>query len=132
MSGGNYFKYFGGGVEISRNWAAARSVVLRQCLGTVMAPLCVSFSLPIEVQVLIKVDLSAVLDPLDSNRFMLSLGYAILSEAVPCPLPSCYKTFINILRKERENYVFMEQKPAALKKECYRIQELLGIKKTII
>ena len=36
-----------------------------------MAPLCMSFSLLIENQGLIKVCLSAVLDPFDSNQFML-------------------------------------------------------------
>ena len=38
---------------------------------TVMAPLGVSFSLLIEDQGLIKVNLSAILDPFDSNQFML-------------------------------------------------------------
>ena len=36
-----------------------------------MAPLGVSFSLLTEYQDLIKVDLSAILDPFDSNWFML-------------------------------------------------------------
>ena len=36
-------------------------------LGTVMAPLGVSFSLLIEDQGLVEVDLSAILDPFDSN-----------------------------------------------------------------
>ena len=36
-----------------------------------MAPLGVSFSLLIEDQGLVKVDLSAILDPSDSNWFML-------------------------------------------------------------
>ena len=39
--------------------------------GTIMAPLSVSFSLLIEDQGLVKVDLSAILDPFDSNRSML-------------------------------------------------------------
>ena len=36
-----------------------------------MAPLGVSFSLLIEAQGLIKVNLSDILDPFDSNHFML-------------------------------------------------------------
>ena len=40
-------------------------------LGTVMAPLGVSFHLLIEDQGLVEVDLSAILDPSDSNWFML-------------------------------------------------------------
>ena len=39
--------------------------------GTVMVPLGVSFSLLIEDQGLVKVDKSAILDPSDSNRFIL-------------------------------------------------------------
>ena len=39
--------------------------------GTVMAPLGVSFHLLIEDQGLVEVDLSAILDPSDSNWFML-------------------------------------------------------------
>ena len=40
-------------------------------LGTVMEPLGVSFHLLIEDQGLVEVDLSAILDPSDSNWFML-------------------------------------------------------------
>ena len=57
------------GLEISRNWVTAHSLVFWQCLGTIMAPQCVSFSLLIEDQGL--VGLSAILDPFDSNWFML-------------------------------------------------------------
>ena len=39
--------------------------------GTVMVPLGVSFSLLIEDQGLVEVDKSAILDPSDSNRFIL-------------------------------------------------------------
>ena len=56
------------GVEISRNWATPWSF---DSLGTVMAPLGVSFHLLIEDQGLVEVDLSAILDPSDSNWFML-------------------------------------------------------------
>ena len=37
-------------------------------------PLVVSFSLLIEDQGLVKADLSAIVDPFDSNRFMFILG----------------------------------------------------------
>ena len=53
------------GVEISRNWATPWSF---DSLGTVMAPLGVSFHLLIEDQGLV---LSAILVPFDSNPFML-------------------------------------------------------------
>ena len=45
--------------------------VFRQCLGIIMAPLGVSFSLLIEDQGLVEVDLSTILDPFDSNQFIL-------------------------------------------------------------
>ena len=44
----DYSNYFGERVEISRNWAIAHFFFFfffGQCLGTVMAPLAVSFSL---------------------------------------------------------------------------------------
>ena len=44
----------------------------------------------IEDNRLVEVYLSAILDPLDSNAFILSSGYVILSKLVPCPLPSCF------------------------------------------
>ena len=47
-----------------------------------MVPLGVPFSLLIEDQGLVKVDLSAILGPFDSNGFMLC------PEVVPCPPPS--------------------------------------------
>ena len=50
-----------------------------------MALLVVSFSLLIEDQGLVKVDLSAILDPFDSNQFTVSLGYVILSKLCPAP-----------------------------------------------
>ena len=55
-------------MEISRIWATAHSLVFQQSLGTVMAPLGVSFHLLIEGQDHV---LSAILVPLDSNWFML-------------------------------------------------------------
>ena len=60
----DYSIYFREGVEISRNWATAQSLVFWQCLGTLMAPLGVPFCLLIEDYTLV---LSAIL--------------------VPCPLP---------------------------------------------
>ena len=68
---GDYPSYFWEGVEISRNWATAHYLAFWQCLGTVMVPLGVSCSLLIENQGLTKVHLSAILDPFDSNRWML-------------------------------------------------------------
>ena len=41
--------------------------------GTVIVPPGVSFSLLIEDQALVEDDMSAILDPSDSNRFMLCL-----------------------------------------------------------
>ena len=63
-----YSNYFWAGVEISRIWAASHSLVFWQCLGTVMAPLSVSFHLLTEDQGLVS---SATLVPFDSNWFML-------------------------------------------------------------
>ena len=40
----DYSNYFGEGVEISRIWATAHSLVFWHCLGTVMAPLGESFT----------------------------------------------------------------------------------------
>ena len=56
-----------------------------------MVPLGVSFHLLIKDRGLVEVDLSAILDPFDSNPFMLCpLGYVILSKAVPGPFTSCF------------------------------------------
>ena len=51
-----------------------------------MMHLCVSLSLLIEVQGLIKVDLSAVLDPFDSNWFMLRPQAVSFFQKVSLPL----------------------------------------------
>ena len=61
----DYSNYFCEGAEISRIWATAHSLVFLQCLGTVMAPLGVSFNFLIENQSLV---LSAILVPFDSNH----------------------------------------------------------------
>ena len=72
---GGYFSYFWEGVEISRNWTTTHSLVFWHCLGTVMAPLDVSFSLLIEDQGLIRVDLFASLGPIwFSSVYVVSLG----------------------------------------------------------
>ena len=70
----DYSNYFGEGVEISRNWATAHSLVFWQCLGTVMVPLGVSFSLLIEDQGLLKVHMSVILNPFDSCDLCCVLG----------------------------------------------------------
>ena len=70
----DYFNYLGDMVQISGNWATTHSLVFRQCLGTVMAPLGMSFSFLIEDQGLIKVDLYAMLDPFDSIPLCSVLG----------------------------------------------------------
>ena len=49
-----YSNYFGEEVEISRNWVTTHSLAFEQCLGTIMAPLGVSFSLLIEDQGLVE------------------------------------------------------------------------------
>ena len=51
-------------MEISRSWATAHFLVFWWYLGTVMVPLSISFSLLIEDQGLIEVELSAIWDPL--------------------------------------------------------------------
>ena len=38
----------------------------------------------------IKVYLDVILVPFDSNLYVVSLGYVILSKVVPCQVPSCY------------------------------------------
>ena len=68
------------------------SSVFWQCLGTVLAPLGVSFSLQTEDQGLVEFDLSSLI------HFILiglcyALGYVIFSKVVPYPLPSCFMFF---------------------------------------
>ena len=53
--------------RVGHDWSDLAAVAA----GTVMVPLGVSFSLLIEDQGLVEVDLSAILDAFDSNRFML-------------------------------------------------------------
>ena len=62
-----------GGVGISRNWATAHFLVFDGELRTVTAPVGVPFSLLMcfsEVQGLVDVDLSTILDLFGSNQFM--------------------------------------------------------------
>ena len=77
---------FGNGVGISRIWATAHSLVFYQCLGTVTAPLDVSFHLPIEDQGLV---LSAILVPFESKTGLccvLGLCHYFKSCALPLSL----------------------------------------------
>ena len=91
-----YFNYFWDTV-ISRNWAITHSLVFWECLGTVLAPLGVSFSLLIEDQGLIKVDLSAMLDPFDSVQFMLCpWATSFFQKWCPAPFPPVTKLSVQI------------------------------------
>ena len=82
----DYSNYLGQGVEISRNPSTAHFLVFWWWLGTVLEPLDVSFSLLIEDKGLIKVDLSAILDPFNSNQFMLC-PQAVSFFRKLCPTP---------------------------------------------
>ena len=56
--------------------------------GTVSTPLGMSFSLLIEDQGLVKVGLSAILDPFDSNQFMLCpRAMSFFEKLCPDPFP---------------------------------------------
>ena len=66
----DYSNYSGEGVEMSRSWATAHFLVFWWCLGTVLVPLGVSLSLLPEDQGPVEVDLSAILNPSDSNWLM--------------------------------------------------------------
>ena len=104
----DYSNYFWEGVESSRLWVTAHSLVLQQCLGTARAPLGVSLHLLIEDQGLV---LSAILVPLDSNRFYgVSLGYVFLSKVVLCAFSSCYsseKVPISLLANQHLSSTFL-------------------------
>ena len=80
---GGLFHLFGEGVEISRNWAIPWSFdMLWNYYG---ASGCV-FSLLTEDQGLIKVNLSAILDPFDSNCFILCpWGMSFFQKFCPAP-----------------------------------------------
>ena len=81
----NYSSYFWEGVEISRVWATAHSLVFWQRFGTVVVPLGVSFHLLIEAQGLV---LSAFLVPFDSNWFMLyPWAMPFFQKFCPAPFP---------------------------------------------
>ena len=67
-----------------------------------MAPLGVSFSLLIEDQGLIKVDLSAMLDPFDSIPFMLCpWAMTFFQKLCPAPFPPVTKLSIKSLSPVR-------------------------------
>ena len=76
------------------NWETTNSLVFRQFLGAVLAPLGVSFSLQTENQGLVKFDLSVILDPFDFNWFVMPLVDVIPSKVLPCPLHSCFMLFL--------------------------------------
>ena len=65
------FQLFWGRGGDFQELATTHFLVFWWCLGTVIAPLGVSFSLLIEDQGLVEVYLFAVLDPFDSYWFML-------------------------------------------------------------
>ena len=81
----DYSNYFWEGAKISRIWATAHSLVFGQCLGTVMAPLGLSFHLLIDDQGLV---LSTILLPFDSNQFMLCpWAMSFFQKLCPVPFP---------------------------------------------
>jgi len=81
----DYSIYFGEGVEISRNWATPWSFDVPWNYHGASG--CV-FSLLTEDQGLIKVNLSAILDPFDSNCFMLCpWGMSFFQKFCPAPFP---------------------------------------------
>ena len=85
----DYSSYFGEGAEISRIWATAHSLVFLQGLGTVMAPLGVSFHLLIENQSLV---LSATSVPFHSHRFLLCpWAMSFFQKLCPAPFPPVIK-----------------------------------------
>ena len=69
--GGLFQLFLGRGEDFQELGRCALFGLLTADLGTVRVPLGVSFSLLIEDQSLVEVGLSVVLDPFDSNWFML-------------------------------------------------------------
>ena len=53
-----------------------------------------------EDQGLVEVDVSALLDPFDSNQLVLRVLAVLLSKLVPCSLTSCFnlESEVNLLR----------------------------------
>ena len=89
---GGVFQLFQEGVGISRNWATAHFLILMVSLGTVIAPVGVSFSLLMsaytEAQGLVQVDLSAILDTFGSNQFMsCPRAISFFQRLCPAPIP---------------------------------------------
>ena len=60
-----------------------------------------------EDQGLVKVDLSAILDPFDSSQFAVSLGYVILSKLCPAP-------FLPVSKSSWENECLRTGNPGGL------------------
>ena len=75
--------------EISRNWATTHFLVFGHCLGNVVALLGMPFSLLMEDQGLVSaVDLSAIFDSFDSNRFMFCpQAMSFFQRLWPAPFP---------------------------------------------
>ena len=74
----DYFNYLGEGAELSRNWGTAHFLVFdgqpQNCHGASGCVIQLADELQwayTEDQILVEVDLSAILDPFDSNQFML-------------------------------------------------------------
>ena len=80
----------------SNYWGTAHSLSFDKCLGTVLAPLGVSFNLQIEDQGLVEVDLSVILDPFDliGLCYVLGLFHSLKSCALPPSLLS-HALFVN-------------------------------------
>ena len=78
--------FFGESVEISRNWAIAHFLALLIGLGTVLAIADVLQWAYTEDQGLVQVDLSAILDPFDSNQLMLCPPAVSFFQRL-CPAP---------------------------------------------
>ena len=103
---GGLFHLFQEGAGISRNWATTHFLILMVDFGTVMAPVGVSFSLLIcHSERILRSSGSWLVRHLGPiwfySVFVMSSGYVILSEAVPCPIPSCFKSTPAILYTPR-------------------------------
>ena len=86
MSGRIIPTFFGESMEISRNWATAHFLALLIGLGTVLAIADVLQWAYTEDQGLAEVDLSAILDPFDSNQLMLCPPAVSFFQRL-CPAP---------------------------------------------
>ena len=112
---GGVFQLFQEGVGISRNWATAHFLILMVGLGTVMAPVGVSFSLLMcysEHILRLKVWQKSTSLPSWTHLVLISLchvlGLCHSFKGCALPLPSCCKSTysfkfykVNVLRKRR-------------------------------